>query len=158
MEITEVLLGGLLGIIGTLSGVSITYWLTKQREKKKAEEEFRDTVTVIYHEIKNNIPKLDVSQAPGMLETSGEELLKTRGFYSQMPTDVLSDILQIYALVKMINDSIGVMRQASYAVVAAHVEPPTGIPELRKEIDDLRKHCLDKIKQTLPQIKEMLGQ
>ena len=98
----------LAGIVATLMGALITYALVILRDRKRAGEEFKNVVAIVYQEIKDNMLSLNAGTQIGLMKvnTTGMDLLKAKNIYTQVPEDILKDLLSIYWYFDLINDIV----------------------------------------------------
>lgn len=98
----------LAGIVATLMGALITYALVILRDRKRAGEEFKNVVAIVYQEIKDNMLSLNAGTQIGLMKvnTTGMDLLKAKNIYTQVPEDILKDLLSIYWYFDFINDIV----------------------------------------------------
>ncbi len=88
----------LAGVIATLLGSLITYTLVILRDKRRAWAESKNVLAIVYHEINDNMHSLNAGTQIGLMKvnTTGMDLLKAKNIYTQMPEDILKDLLSIY--------------------------------------------------------------
>ncbi|HWQ18871.1 MAG TPA: hypothetical protein VN455_03780 [Methanotrichaceae archaeon] len=150
----------LVGIVATLTGTAVTYFIIKLRENRRAKEDFKNSVAIIYHEIKDNMITLNAGAQIGLMKvnTSGLDLLKARNIYMQLPEDVLRDVLSIYWYFNFINDVVNL--ELTLFMVSSLTTVDSGkIFEINdRQAKETHKRCLKEIQKTriISRLEEML--
>ncbi|MDM7911468.1 MAG: hypothetical protein QUS09_00055 [Methanotrichaceae archaeon] len=140
----------LMGLMATLAGVFITYFLVCIRENNKAKKEFRNAVAIVYQEIRDNMLSLNAGTRIGLMKvnTSGLELLKTRNLYLQMPEDLLKDLLSIYWYFNFVNDIVNWELSLFMVSTLTNVDTNKIFEINDRQAKETHRRCLKEIEKT----------
>ncbi len=150
---TETVIGSVLGVLATLTGVFVNYYLTKRDESKKQKREQAELLKEIAIELENQKGKLNSTLNPPLLDCSAFENLRSRGYLSQLPLQLAQQIFRTYDLLARVNDDIASMRNAQNAAIASGDALRYSFDDSRKEQNEARKIALDEVKKCLEGVK-----
>jgi len=119
-EIIAAIWGGVFGLVAALIGALGTYWLTQVQEAKKSKAERSALFRTCALEIKSLVPLLKGEGALIIpLEGSTFDLLRQRGFLHELPAESAQLLLELYGMIRQINDWIDKTRRTIDAFTAA---------------------------------------
>ncbi len=149
-----------IGIAGTLLGAAAAYLLIKVKEREKARDDFKNVISVIYHEIKDNMITLNAGTKVGLMKvsTSGLDLLKAKNIYMKLPDDILRDVLSVYWYFNFINDIVN-LELTLFTVAAITTVDNSKIFEINDhQAKETHMRCLKEIQRTriLSRLEELI--
>ncbi len=148
-------------IAATLLGVVLTYLLISHRERRKSKEDLRNTLAVVYQEIKDNMLSLNAGTQIGLMKvnTTGMDLLKARNHYLHLPDDVLKDLLSIYWYFNFINDIVNWELSLFMVSVLTNVDANKIFEINDKQAKETHRRCLKEIQKTriLSRLEDLIG-
>jgi hypothetical protein len=146
----EALMFAAVGIVATMVGVLMTYSLVSIRERRKAGQEFKNCVAIMYQEIKDNMLSLNAGTHIGLMKvnTSGLELLKIKNLYLQMPDDILKDLLSLYWYFEFINGVVNWELSLFMTSTLTNVDANKILEVNDKHAKEVHRRCLKEIQRT----------
>jgi hypothetical protein len=156
----ESLTFAMIGIVATMLGAIITFVLVRLKESKTSRDNFKNAIAVLYHEIKDNMITLNAGTQVGIMKvnTSGLDLLKAKNIYTQLPDDILRDVLSVYWYFNFINDIVN-LELTLFTVAALATVDNSKIFEINdRQAKETHRRCLREIQKTriLSRLEEML--
>ena len=140
----NVILGGLLGILGTLVGVWFTFRLKVAHDARKAADEDRQLLVTARLDLENQRAKLDRNATPALIDVAAFELLKTRGVLARLPTDVAVALVRMHDLLQNVNAQITAMHEAALAIVQSG-KTMWSMGDMRKDVDAARTAAAEQL-------------
>jgi hypothetical protein len=121
-------IGAAIGVVGTLLGVLVTYFLTIHRDKARERESLKTQL----RSIRNELAYLKESfrsplLLPIPLEGSTLELIRQNGAVAKLPTALTTKLGKFFHMAHAMNNHLTTYHQLRAAYAAANVSPP---PEL----------------------------
>lgn len=150
----------LAGVIATLLGSLITYTLVILRDKRRAWAESKNVLAIVYHEINDNMHSLNAGTQIGLMKvnTTGMDLLKAKNIYTQMPEDILKDLLSIYWYFDFINDIANWELSLIMVSTLTNVDANKIFEINDKQAKETHKRCVKEVQRTriLSRLEELI--
>ena len=156
-QLTAVIVGGILAILGGFLANLFKDSLEEGRRKRERNKRVYSTLSVVRVELET---VRDLYQVVSLdpFNSTGFELLKLRGFIDLIPSELLDSLILIHIYINSVNREINILHYELRRESVSDAEKQIYFNRKSNEIGELQKVVIGKIDEFLPKILDFLKQ